>query len=105
MAAWPVSGPALKPMPRQSSRWPTACNHFRWEYVKDDSDLGGADTAWIDDVTFPGFVDSDGDSMPDGWEIDNDMDPLIDDANGDADNDLFYQPHGMPYGNRSTERS
>ena len=64
-------------------------HHFRWEYVKDKSDLVGSDTAWIDNVTFPGFVDSDGDGMPDGWEIDHEMDALNNDAGDDADGDLF----------------
>ena len=64
-------------------------HQFRWEYVKDKSDLGGSDTAWVDDVIFPGFVDSDDDGMPDGWEVDHDMDAFNDDAGGDADGDLF----------------
>ena len=29
---------------------------FQWEYVKDNSASGGADTAWIDDITFPSQV-------------------------------------------------
>ncbi len=64
-------------------------HHFKWEYVKDKSDLSGSDTAWIDTITFPGSVDTDGDGMPDGWEIDHDLTPLLDDAGDDADNDLF----------------
>ena len=64
-------------------------HHFRWEYVKDEFDLGGSDTAWVDDVTFPGFVDSDGDGMPYGWEIDHDLNALNNDAGDDADGDLF----------------
>ncbi|RLI49881.1 MAG: hypothetical protein DRO73_04910 [Candidatus Thorarchaeota archaeon] len=31
--------------------------------------------------------DSDNDGMPDGWEVDNGLDPLADDANDDLDND------------------
>ena len=27
---------------------------FRWEYVKDGSDTAGSDTAWLDDIVFPG---------------------------------------------------
>ena len=64
-------------------------HHFKWEYVKDKSDHGGADTAWIDDISFPGFVDSDHDGMPDDWEIENGFDPLIEDNDDDVDNDLF----------------
>jgi hypothetical protein len=64
-------------------------HHFKWEYVKDKADNGGADTAWIDDISFPGFVDSDFDGMPDGWEIEHDLDPLTKDNHDDADDDLF----------------
>lgn len=64
-------------------------HYFMWEYVKDKSDLGGSDTAWINTIVFPGFVDSDGDGMPDGWETDHNLTPLLDDADADADNDLF----------------
>jgi len=32
-------------------------------------------------------IDSDGDGMPDTWEIANNLNPLVDDANNDADND------------------
>jgi hypothetical protein len=31
--------------------------------------------------------DADGDGMPDGWELDNGLDPQVDDANDDADSD------------------
>ncbi|MFA5688235.1 MAG: hypothetical protein WC959_03695 [Kiritimatiellales bacterium] len=34
-------------------------------------------------------IDSDGDGMPDWWEILNGLDPLVDDRNGDADGDGF----------------
>ena len=67
----------------------TGMHHFRREYTKNSSNLDGEDTAWIDTITFPGSVDSDGDGMPDGWEIDNDMDALTNDAGDDADGDLF----------------
>jgi hypothetical protein len=33
--------------------------------------------------------DSDGDGMPDGWEVDNNLDPLVDDANQDPDGDAL----------------
>ena len=39
--------------------------------------------------TDPCDDDSDDDLMTDGWEVDNNLNPLIDDADGDADNDLF----------------
>lgn len=37
--------------------------------------------------TNPQNVDTDGDGMPDGWEVDNGLDPLVDEAVADADND------------------
>jgi parallel beta-helix repeat protein len=36
--------------------------------------------------------DTDGDGMPDGWEATNGLNPLLDDAGGDPDND-FYTNH------------
>ncbi len=32
-------------------------------------------------------TDTDGDSMPDGWEIEHGLDPMADDSMGDADGD------------------
>jgi surface protein len=37
--------------------------------------------------TFPNIPDSDSDGMPDGWEVANSLDPVLDDANKDTDND------------------
>ncbi|NMA17139.1 MAG: hypothetical protein GX935_07850 [Erysipelotrichia bacterium] len=37
--------------------------------------------------THPGNPDTDGDGMPDGWEVCYGLDPLVDDAGGDPDND------------------
>ena len=37
--------------------------------------------------TLPNDSDSDNDDLPDGWEIDNNTDPLTDDAGQDPDND------------------
>jgi hypothetical protein len=67
----------------------TGMHNFKWVYEKDKSGSVGDDATWIDDITFPGSVDSDADGMPDGWEIDNDLKPLTDDSAGDADKDLF----------------
>jgi hypothetical protein len=39
--------------------------------------------------TDPCDWDSDDDGMPDGWEVNNDLNPLIDDASGDLDGDRF----------------
>ncbi len=35
----------------------------------------------------PCLADTDGDNMPDGWEVDNSLDPLTNDASADADGD------------------
>lgn len=37
--------------------------------------------------TNPNDPDTDDDGMPDGWEVDNGFNPLVNDANGDADGD------------------
>lgn len=37
--------------------------------------------------TDPYNPDTDGDSMPDGWEVDNSLAPLVEDALGDPDQD------------------
>lgn len=34
-------------------------------------------------------IDTDGDDMPDGWEITYGLDPLVNDAEEDADGDKF----------------
>jgi len=39
--------------------------------------------------TEPDDPDTDTDGMPDGWEVDNDLDPLSDDADDDPDGDLL----------------
>jgi hypothetical protein len=39
--------------------------------------------------TNPLNSDSDNDGMPDGWEVQYDLDPLLNDANEDADGDHF----------------
>jgi len=39
--------------------------------------------------TDPNDSDSDNDGMPDGWEVSNSLDPLMDDAAGDSDLDLL----------------
>ena len=44
-------------------------------------------TEIIDTHTYPFNTDTDADSMPDGWEVDNNLDPLMDDADEDSDND------------------
>ena len=39
--------------------------------------------------TDPLNLDTDGDKMPDGWEVLNNLDPLVDDAQADADGDGY----------------
>jgi len=39
--------------------------------------------------TNPNNPDTDNDEMPDGWEVDNGLDPFQDDADGDLDNDQY----------------
>jgi hypothetical protein len=46
--------------------------------VSDDTDTAGGTGA---------DADSDGDGMPDAWEIENGLDPFVDDANADMDGD------------------
>jgi hypothetical protein len=50
---------------------------------------GASDDGWyIDDVLVAGMIDSDGDGMPDGWEVKNGFNPLAGtDARADPDND------------------
>lgn len=36
------------------------------------------------------FADTDNDEMPDGWEVTQTLDPLVDDAQGDADSDGMH---------------
>ncbi|MCP4161124.1 MAG: hypothetical protein GY760_13710, partial [Deltaproteobacteria bacterium] len=66
---------------------------FKWKYSKDGAASGGTDNALIDDITFPGSLDSDSDGMPDGWEIINKLNPMFNDANIDSDNDGFINLH------------
>ncbi len=39
--------------------------------------------------TNPSDPDTDGDLMPDAWEVENDLDPLVDDADEDPDGDGY----------------
>lgn len=56
--------------------------------------------------TSPNDSDSDGDRMPDSWEVTNDLNPILNDANEDKDNDGFsnlkeYQRRTDPSDNNS----
>jgi len=67
----------------------TGMHHFSWVYGKDAVGFEGKDAVWIDDISFPGSVDSDFDGMPDGWELEHQLDPVASDSTMDADKDLF----------------
>jgi hypothetical protein len=67
----------------------TGMHHFAWVYSKDATGSGGDDKVWLDEISFPGAVDSDSDKMPDGWELENDLDPFNLDSMADSDGDLF----------------
>jgi len=56
---------------------------FRVTFDQDTDQDGLRDTLDTDD----GDPDADGDGMPDGWETDHGLDPSVDDAAGDLDND------------------
>jgi surface protein len=51
----------------------------------DDDGISNADE--FKSCTFPNQQDSDNDGMPDGWEVSNSLDPVVDDAKQDSDND------------------
>ncbi len=73
----------------------------RWEYSKDGSGNRGQDSAWLDNIQLPGYADSDGDGIADGWEYhyfngldvdlttDSDGDGLSDQIEGELGSDPF----------------
>ncbi|SCY85542.1 Ig-like domain-containing protein [Desulfoluna spongiiphila] len=65
---------------------PSGIHTFRWKY-RNDGDPSGLGTGRFDSIALTGFIDGDGDNMPDGWEIKKGMNPLADDAHRDADQD------------------
>ncbi|MHA2168725.1 MAG: SBBP repeat-containing protein [Candidatus Kariarchaeaceae archaeon] len=93
--------------------------HNYWEYIMglfpqvndadSDSDNDGmtnldeykysADLGLNETIPYKGLIannsDSDGDGMSDGWEVDNELNPLEDDANDNKDGDLF--PNWVEY--------
>ncbi|MGL5669633.1 MAG: hypothetical protein ACRDD9_26295 [Shewanella sp.] len=67
---------------------------LRWQYSKDGASNRGQDRAWLDNIQLPGYADSDGDAVPDGWEY-RYFDDLEADLSGDSDGDgLSNQAEG-----------
>ena len=59
---------------------------FTWTYIKNDIIGDYEDTARVDNISFPGPADSDGDGVLDGWEIQQ---------FGSLDQDLCHDTYGM----------
>ena len=59
-------------------------------------------------VPDPNNADTDSDGMPDGWEVTNGLDPLVDDSAGDPDVDglinLDEYTNGTDPNNADTEQ-
>lgn len=71
-----------------------SCTNYLIEDTDDDGLLDGEEDVDKDgevdaDETDPCLKDSDGDGMPDGFEVFNGLDPLVDDALEDLDGDGF----------------
>jgi len=49
--------------------------------------------------------DSDNDGMPDYWENQHDLNPLVDDASGDVDNDGYTNLEEYQLGSDPTDRN
>ena len=61
--------------------------------ITQDSDLDGDGLIYSEELknnTDPFDSDTDNDNMPDGWEVFNGLDPLIDDSGGDLDSDTLF---------------
>lgn len=63
--------------------------HLNWTDNDDPDNDGLTNIEEYNLGTNPNNPDTDGDKMPDGWEVDNNLDPLSDDAGDDADGDNY----------------
>ena len=63
----------------------------------DDDGLSDGDEFYIHD-TLPTTPDSDDDGMPDKWEVDNLLNPRLDDSGMDPDGDLLHNAGEYAYG-------
>ena len=75
-------------------------------YSKNSTISEGSDKVWIDNINFesssyltsPIKNDTDNDGMPDGWEISNNFNPIVDDGHNDNDGDLLINSDEYTYG-------
>ncbi len=75
-------------------------DQFVWLSLSHDFDDDGLSNAEEQQVgTAYNDADSDDDGMPDGWEYQNGLNPLVDDADGDPDGDGL--PNLSEYGNHT----
>ena len=58
-------------------------------YDLEDNESGYSSEVCINCASQPVEPDSDGNNMPDTWEVANGFDPLVDDASDDADGDRY----------------
>jgi D-glucuronyl C5-epimerase, beta-sandwich domain/Bacterial TSP3 repeat len=76
---------------------PEGRNRFTWTYSKDSSAAAFEDKVWLDNISFPGKGDTDGDGILDGWEYRffNGLDHAL---CGDSDNDGLLDLEEVVFG-------